>query len=167
MDGVFSAQSINSFVYWWMGYFLHSLLDSFVHWCMVCFLHSLLVLFTDGWCVFCTVVSSVQDVCNAEGGTLCGNQYTCVNNTCFFKCEFFSCYDHGECYLEVFSGVSETKCRFVFLYTLVGRLCICQVYVRRRVLTLTTSVCATGLGQTMFTDAHVCVFFRCRSDDVY
>ena len=44
---------------------------------------------------------------------------------------------------------------------------LCQVYVRRGVLTLTTSVCAAGVGQTMCTDAHVCVFFRCRSDDVY
>ena len=58
-----------------------------------------------------SVVNQLTDICNAVGVTLCGDRYMCLNNTCFFKCEFFTCSDHGQCYLEPVNDVPTPKCR--------------------------------------------------------
>ena len=58
-----------------------------------------------------SVVKSLADVCNAVGTDLCGNKYMCVNNTCVFKCEFFTCNQHGQCFLETVNEVPTPMCR--------------------------------------------------------
>ena len=58
-----------------------------------------------------SVVKSLTDVCNAVGTDLCGNKYMCVNNTCVFKCEFFTCNQHGQCFLETVNEVPTPLCR--------------------------------------------------------
>ncbi|KAL8595071.1 hypothetical protein ACOMHN_002049 [Nucella lapillus] len=58
------------------------------------------------------LTDDLSDVCKAEGD-VCGADYLCQNNACFYRCELISCGTHGQCYVAQTGQGSEATCRCV------------------------------------------------------